>query len=95
MEALVDPKQTQEIGGDGVSRGASFPFPKGCVEVVASAEYRAFPHIHGLRGALELDEATCQLEIRIADGAPGVLSRGEAIPDPLRPGQAPQDGLGA
>ena len=73
--ALVHPEQPEEVGGDGVGCGAALAFPERCVEVVTSTQDGALSHVQSLCSALELEEATGQLQVGAGDGSPRVLRR--------------------
>ena len=48
----MEAEKPEEVRGDRVGCGVALSLPERRVEVVASADDRALPHVEGLRGAL-------------------------------------------
>ena len=63
MKTLVDAEQTEQEGRNGIGGSAPLSLPESGVEVIASTEYRALAHVQSLGGALEVKQATSQLQV--------------------------------
>ena len=72
MVPLVDAKQAEEVRGSRVRCGAALALPERGVQVVASADRSALARVKGLDQRLQVDEPSCQLQVRVGQGAASV-----------------------
>ena len=63
MEALVDPKEAEQVGRHFISGGAALPFPKERVEVVGLAQHSALADIERLAEGLQVKQSSRELQI--------------------------------
>ena len=75
VETLVDPKEAEQVGWHLVSGGAALPFPKESVEVVRLAQDSALPDIERLAEGLQVNQTSCELQIRVGNVAVRIFCR--------------------
>ena len=84
MNALVNPKEPEEIGGRFIRRGTAFTFPEGGAEVISLGQDGAFSDVKGLGESLQVQQTSSKLQVRIRYGAIGVVLCDEALFDIVR-----------
>lgn len=89
---LMDAKEPEEVRWRGVGCGATLTLPEGGVEVIAFAYNGALTGVEGLGESFEVNEPAGELEVRVGDGARGVVRRDEETSDVVWPFKSPQDG---
>ena len=85
----MDTKQAQQVGWHLVGGAAALPLPEQCVQIVRLAQYGSLADIEGLADGLEVQEASCQLQIRVGDVSVGIFGSDEPVDDFLGPTESP------
>ena len=90
VKPLMDTKQPEEVCRRGVGGGASLALPESSVEVVAFADNSAFAGVKRLGNGFKVNEAAGKLEVRVGDGASGVICQDEETSDVVWPFNSPE-----
>ena len=81
VEPLVHAEQAEEVGGWRVAGGAALTLPERGVQVVSLADDDASANVKRLCDGFKVNEAPCQLQVRVCDCTLGIFVGDEATRD--------------